>query len=248
MSGHLGLRSLKSSGANSFVAAHPSIASIEVDHNHRDDRVIVIGDREFAVAGIKSILTNNGFQVFCTRRSWRGIDVPVSDRATPFLIIFDIADGQTFDRNDVLALRHLFPNARIVLLHDQSREDGDFQWKIAGTNAILSRNVDQETLLKLLNVVLAGYGVISHHMLTRLRPPSRVQSNRLLAGKGLPAAVPLSERENEILGCIAEGYANKLIARRFTISEATVKIHVQNRTQAAIWSLQRGVSVGPLAS
>ena len=58
----------------------------------------------------------------------------------------------------------------------------------------------------------------------------------------------LSERETQILRCLIEGYANKLIARRLDIAEATVKVHIKgllrkinvsNRTQAAIWALNQ---------
>ncbi|HEX7858357.1 MAG TPA: response regulator transcription factor [Sphingobium sp.] len=60
----------------------------------------------------------------------------------------------------------------------------------------------------------------------------------------------LSARETEILSCLANGDTNKLIARQLNIAEATVKVHVKtilrklhllNRTQAAIWALHHGV-------
>lgn len=63
----------------------------------------------------------------------------------------------------------------------------------------------------------------------------------------------LSERETQILRCLIEGCANKLIARRLDIAEATVKVHIKgllrkinvsNRTQAAIWALNQSVSIG----
>lgn len=62
----------------------------------------------------------------------------------------------------------------------------------------------------------------------------------------------LSERETQILQCLVEGCANKMIARRLDIAEATVKVHIKgllrkinvnNRTQAAIWALNQSVSV-----
>lgn len=58
--------------------------------------------------------------------------------------------------------------------------------------------------------------------------------------------VNLSERETEILHHLTKGYANKIIAHRLEISEATVKTHLKsllrklhfsNRTQAAIWAV-----------
>jgi two-component system nitrate/nitrite response regulator NarL len=60
----------------------------------------------------------------------------------------------------------------------------------------------------------------------------------------------LSNRELEILSCLAAGFSNRLIAHKSQISEATVKIHlrsilhklkVQNRTQAAIWAVRHGL-------
>jgi two-component system, NarL family, nitrate/nitrite response regulator NarL len=66
---------------------------------------------------------------------------------------------------------------------------------------------------------------------------------------GSPAAFKLSERETQILDGLVRGYANKVIARKCEISEATVKVHMKsilrkmrvgNRTQAAIWALEHG--------
>jgi two-component system nitrate/nitrite response regulator NarL len=63
----------------------------------------------------------------------------------------------------------------------------------------------------------------------------------------------LSARETVILRCLMQGDSNKLIARRFDITEATVKVHVKailrkihakNRTQAAIWAASNLRSVG----
>ena len=60
----------------------------------------------------------------------------------------------------------------------------------------------------------------------------------------------LSAREKCILRCLLDGDANKVIARKFDIAEATVKVHVkailrkirvQNRTQAAIWAMNSRV-------
>ncbi len=58
----------------------------------------------------------------------------------------------------------------------------------------------------------------------------------------------LSAREEEILLCLVEGLSNKVIARRCYITEATVKVHLKailrkikvlNRTQAAVWMMNR---------
>jgi two-component system, NarL family, nitrate/nitrite response regulator NarL len=72
-----------------------------------------------------------------------------------------------------------------------------------------------------------------------------------VAGRSLPR---LSAREHDILFYISEGASNKLIARRFGITDGTVKIHVKailrkigasNRTQAAIWGMNNGLLIRP---
>ncbi len=68
-----------------------------------------------------------------------------------------------------------------------------------------------------------------------------------VAGSPLEA---LSEREREVLGMVARGLPNKLIARELAISEKTVKAHltsifrtvgVTDRTQAALWAQRNGL-------
>lgn len=59
----------------------------------------------------------------------------------------------------------------------------------------------------------------------------------------------LSEREEQILKALVRGHSNKMIARMYSVTEATVKVHmksilrkirVANRTQAAIWAIRNG--------
>jgi two-component system nitrate/nitrite response regulator NarL len=62
----------------------------------------------------------------------------------------------------------------------------------------------------------------------------------------------LSGREVEVIRCLSQGKSNKFIARQWGISEATVKVHVKailrkihlsNRTEAALWARDHGLSV-----
>jgi DNA-binding NarL/FixJ family response regulator len=72
----------------------------------------------------------------------------------------------------------------------------------------------------------------------------------LLDARAERAEARLSERELDVLRCVAKGLPNKLIARSLGISEKTVKAHltriyqqigVTDRTQAALWARERGI-------
>ena len=72
----------------------------------------------------------------------------------------------------------------------------------------------------------------------------------LLDARAARPEAQLSERELEVLRCVAKGLPNKLIALNLGISEKTVKAHltriyqqigVTDRTQAALWARERGI-------
>ena len=67
----------------------------------------------------------------------------------------------------------------------------------------------------------------------------------------------LSPRELDVLCCLMAGYANKVIARKLDVCEATVKVHVKailrklnvhNRTQAALWANTHGINETAIAA
>jgi NarL family two-component system response regulator LiaR len=81
-------------------------------------------------------------------------------------------------------------------------------------------------------------------------------AKKLMSAIAAPVAAPpapepdLTERELEVLRLIAQGLNNQQIAQQLTISEKTVKTHVSNilgklhvddRTQAAIYALKKGL-------
>lgn len=68
-----------------------------------------------------------------------------------------------------------------------------------------------------------------------------------------PNQSQLSHREQEVLKLVATGYTNLQIARELTITENTVKTHLQNifaklkvrsRTEAAMYAMQQGLLAG----
>ena len=77
----------------------------------------------------------------------------------------------------------------------------------------------------------------------------RAAAELLAERRARPTEVELTAREQEVLGLVVEGLANKQIARRMGISEKTVKGHLTNlfqrigvsdRTQAALWAERNG--------
>jgi DNA-binding NarL/FixJ family response regulator len=136
-------------------------------------------------------------------------------------------------------------DTKVVVLTSFSDRDRILDALGAGAIGYLLKDAEPEDLLRGVRAAARGDW------------PLDPRAARLLLGdKGArPAGPRLSEREQEVLGLVATGLANKLIARRLGIAERTVKAHltrifqqldVTDRTQAALWAQQHGY--GPAAA
>ncbi len=113
----------------------------------------------------------------------------------------------------------------------------------AGAVGYLYKDVDSEALVRAIrtaadgNVVLApaAAGPLTGFAVVRQEP------------SGWDA---LTEREREVLGLVAQGRSNREIAKTLGVAEKTVKTHVssvltklgvQDRTQAAVYAVRRGL-------
>ncbi len=168
-----------------------------------------------------------------------------------FLLIMDAARDHQETCRQVQLLKEHQPAARVVMLVDDYDLAEVFAAFQAGADAYLIKSISCEVLIKTLDLVMLGETVFPSAILDLLREQVMQKADGVdiqEAGKTAEDNVPakgLSVRETVILRCLMDGDSNKLIARKFDITEATVKVHVKailrkihakNRTQAAIWA------------
>jgi DNA-binding NarL/FixJ family response regulator len=138
---------------------------------------------------------------------------------------------------DILtAIRGEFPQARIIML-TTSDGDADIQRAMrAGASAYLLKSMPVEEMLGVIRSVHAGRRHIPAEVAARLA--EHMGDDNLTA------------RELEVLRLIRDGFRNKQIADRLTISENTVNFHIKNlmeklrahdRTHAVTIALRRGL-------
>jgi two-component system, NarL family, nitrate/nitrite response regulator NarL len=110
----------------------------------------------------------------------------------------------------------------------------------AGARGVLWRDLDGERLGAAIQAVLAGATVLDEGMVPVLLERKAAQA----------PGVELTPRETEVLGLMAEGLSNKLIAARLGISEHTAKFHVnavldklgaETRTEAVVRAARQGL-------
>jgi DNA-binding NarL/FixJ family response regulator len=136
----------------------------------------------------------------------------------------------------LISIRGEFPQARIIML-TTSDGDADIQRAMrAGACAYILKSMPLDDLLGVIRSVHAG----------RRHIPPEV-ADRLAEFMGDD---DLTARELEVLRLIRDGYRNKQIADRLSISENTVNFHIKNlmdklrandRTHAVTIALRRGL-------
>jgi two-component system nitrate/nitrite response regulator NarL len=150
-----------------------------------------------------------------------------------------------------------YPAGRVALLADDSHLEEAISAFRVGANACFTNVHTCHAFIKALEMVMLGETIVPPELLTLVskgtqEPPADSAGARSTvdhaSANEADAAPRLSEREKNILRYIVEGSSNKHIARKLSIAEATVKVHVRailgklrvkNRTQAAIWAMSK---------
>ncbi|TDD15996.1 response regulator [Nonomuraea diastatica] len=132
---------------------------------------------------------------------------------------------------------------RIVVLTSVSDRSDVGPAMRAGASGFLYKDVDPSALVQAVRAVHGGQVLLAPEAAeAMLASPD--------GASGVPGAVPLTEREREVLALIAAGRSNREIARSLTVAEKTVKTHVSNvlmklgvqdRTQAALYAVRHGL-------
>jgi two-component system nitrate/nitrite response regulator NarL len=132
-------------------------------------------------------------------------------------------------------------DARVIMLTVSDSEEDVVAALRAGADGYLLKDMEPEDILACLQRATRGRLVISERLTELLA--------RALCEEPRPQRIEeagLTPREEEILGQIAKGYSNKLIARELDLSVGTVKVHVKHvlrklklktRVEAAVWAI-----------
>jgi DNA-binding NarL/FixJ family response regulator len=106
----------------------------------------------------------------------------------------------------------------VVLLGDDAGEGWSARALRAGARGVLPRTATGDQISAAVAAAAAGLTVVSSEAAGLAPRPALVAA--------APPVQPLTPREVEVLGMLAEGSGNKVIAARLGISEHTVKTHV----------------------
>jgi two-component system NarL family response regulator len=171
----------------------------------------------------------------------------------PDVILMDInmpdpsaGSGQALD--GIEATRILcreMPHIGIIFVTMSQEDEFVFRGLQAGGRGYILKDSDPETMLRAIRAVAHGESLLGPTIAQKALRQFSAQP-----GKQAPLVDELTPRELEVLTLIAEGLCNKEIARELSISEKTVKNHINNifsklhlydRTQAMLYAIRKGL-------
>jgi len=174
-------------------------------------------------------------------------------RLVPDVILMDIqmpdpaaGAGQALDGIEATRILHReMPHVGIIFCTVFEDDEFVFAGLQAGGRAYILKEDDPETMLRAIRAVAHGESLlgpsVAHKVMHRFSA---------LPGKQTPLVDDLTPRELEVLKLIAGGLCNRDIAQQLTISEKTVKNHINNifsklhindRSQAILYAIREGL-------
>lgn len=208
-------------------------------------RVLIADDHHVVRGGIRALLeTEEDIDVIDEAAD--GVETVLKTRSlNPDVILMDLMMPRKTGIEAIEEIKQEDPDARILVLTSYSDDEKVFAAIKAGALGYLLKETSTKELLQAIHDVYRGesslHPAIARKLIRELNRPSNLP----------PADEPLTEREIEVLIFVTRGYSNQDIANALFISERTVrthvsnilsKLHLANRTQAALYALKEGLT------
>ncbi len=222
-------------------------------------RVVLADDQALLRKGFRMILEAEE-DIEIVGEAADGTDaVRLAELYTPDVVLMDVRmpvlDGIAATR--AIADSEAAGATRVLILTTFDLDEYAFSALRAGASGFLLKDVPPAELVAAIRTVARGDAVVSPRITRRLLEeyahtlPEPAGSGETPGPEtGHPALGSLTEREREVLLCVAEGLSNAEIAERLYVSEATVKSHVghvlaklglRDRVQAVVLAFQSGL-------
>ena len=209
-------------------------------------KIILIDDHTLFRSGIKALLSRQSDFDVIGEAADGFTGIKLVEQMRPDIVLLDLDMPVMNGRETLAQILSSNPQQTVVMLTVSEDNDDLTECMRIGARGFLLKNINADFLLDSIRKAVDGDNVFSPEMTTRL-----VQS---LISPASPRAAhllsTLTPREMEILGYLAAGHSNKVIARHLELAESTIKVHVQNilrklnlssRVQAAVYAVQHKV-------
>lgn len=212
-------------------------------------RVLIADDHQVVREGLSALLKiRDDIEVVGLAKD--GVEaVEKARQLLPDVVLMDISMPRMNGVEATREIKRENPHIGVVVLTMYDEEDYIFDLVKGGATGYLLKDADSAQIAKAIRAIAHGESLIHPTVASKIL----TEFSLLAQGKGRkPGRLEhdLTDREITVLRLVAEGKTNKEIANDLDLSEKTVKNHVRNifqklhvydRTQAAIHAIRKGL-------
>lgn len=209
-------------------------------------RILIADDHAIVREGLRTLISSRTTLELAGEARDGEEAILKAEALKPDVILMDLVMPRTSGLEAIQSIKASQPEARILVLTSFADDEQVFPAIKGGALGYLLKDSSPEQLLQAIQDVYEGkpslHPSIALKMMRELNQPRPDLP---------PAAEPLTEREVAVIKLIAQGLSNAEIAAKLSVSEWTVqthvrnilgKLHLANRTQAALYALREGLA------
>ncbi len=208
-------------------------------------RVLIVDDHDIVREGQRALInTESGMEVVGEAKN--GLEaIDLVEKLQPDVILLDLQMPKMDGLEAIGEIKEKQPEARILVLTSFTEDEKVYQAIKSGAQGYLIKDSPPLRILNAIRGVHQGETSIGPRIAQKLVREIQRSSD------SPPTNEPLTAREMEVLKLISKGLPNQEIAERLVISERTArthvtnilgKLHLANRTQAALYALREGLA------
>ena len=208
-------------------------------------RILVVEDQNVVREGLVAIL-NFQTDIEVVGEAEDGIRaVEVAKKTRPDVILLDMVMPRQDGLTTIPKLKMAVPDSKILVLSSFAESDKVFQAIKAGAMGYMLKDSTRVQLLQAIREIASGQAQLQPSMAMKVIHEFNKPSEGAVMNQSL------TPRELEALQLIARGYSNQEIATSLVVHERTIakyvsnilyKLHVSNRTQAALYAIREGLA------
>jgi len=208
-------------------------------------RILIADDHQLVRQGLIALLSVKPGVVVIGEAADGVEAVELAHLLKPDIVLLDLLMPRKDGIEATREIKTDNPDARILMITSFAEDENVYQAIKAGALGYLLKDSSPQELMQAIHDVCEGRLSLDPNIALKLIE----ELNRPTDSQ--PTGDPLTEREVEVLKLVAKGYSNQEIAEELIVSERTVgahvsnilsKLHVANRTQAALYALREGLT------
>lgn len=207
-------------------------------------KVLLVDDHEMVRIGLAAVLdTEDDIEV--VGEASNGEDgIRLCQEYVPDVVLMDLVMNGMDGIETTRRLLKLVPECKVIVLTSFLDDEKMYPVIEAGAFSYLLKTSRASEIISAIRGAVKGQSILESQVAAKMM-------NRLRQPKRLAAHEELTEREMEVLKCIAKGKSNQEVADELFIGIKTVKSHmtnifsklgVEDRTQAAIYAYKHGLA------